>query len=116
MKKILISLLLVVALSFSAFAKSTEEKTADAVCVAGKGFLTGFLIATDATNAVTVSIYDSASGATGKKLIPTCVITTSATDRVQYIGFDSSEVPFINGVYVDITTAGTCAYVIYYRQ
>lgn len=115
MKRILLAVCIIVLLASSALARSSDEKNGSAQIVTGRGFFTGLLVATDGANAVTVAVYDSNDGAAGKKLMPAMVITTSATDRVQYIGFDAKEVPFFNGVYVSITCAGTVGYVVYYE-
>ena len=92
--------------------EKTAELDADAAAVTGHGVLYGIILATDGTNAVTVSIYDNTSGS-GTELIPTIVIPTSATQRTSSIGF-GIPVHFATGCYVDITTAGTVGYMVYY--
>jgi len=92
----------------------STEKTADAAIDTGAGYFYGMILATDGTNAVTVDIYDNTS-ASGTVLVPTFVITTSATDRVRSLSFDPP-VAYNNGVYVDITCAGTMSFVGYYRS
>jgi len=48
--------------------------------------------------------------------MPEFVVTTSATDRVQYFYFNTP-IHFGTGLYVDITLGGgTVAYVIYYTK
>ena len=96
-------------------AKASGEKTADAAICAGPGFLYGILFVSDATNAITVDVYDNASAASGSKLTPQLVITSSATDRIQGIWFDHP-VEFFDGLYVDITCAGAAKYVAYFRE
>jgi len=95
-------------------AEISAEKDADAAITSGYGWFHGIIVATDGTNAVTVDIYDSAS-ATGRKLIPTTVITTSANDRVQAIGYGEEDVYYRLGIYVDITCAGTVGYMVVYN-
>lgn len=95
--------------------RSSGEQSADAAITTTAGVLRGIMVATDATNAVTVSIYDHASAASGTELIPTTIITTSSTDRAQGV-FLPFDVGFVNGIYVDITCSGTVAYVVYYRN
>ncbi len=95
--------------------KTSGEQTGDAAILVGAGVFGGIVVATDGTNAVTVSIYDNATTNSGTELIPTTVITTSATDRVQYI-FPPRPIEVSNGIYVDITLGGgSCGYVVYYR-
>ncbi len=95
--------------------KSSGEKTADAAILVGHGVFGGIVVATDGTNAVTVSIYDNASTASGTELIPTTVFTTGAADRKQYL-FPPRPIEVENGIYVDITIGGgSCGYTVYYR-
>lgn len=89
------------------------EKTADALIKSGPGNFDGIVVVTDGTNAVTLDIYDN-TAASGKKLIPTTVITTSAADRVRSIGF-TNPVKFNTGIYVDITCAGTVKYIVTWK-
>ncbi len=121
MKKLIV-LISVFVLFFSAqvfaaerFYLSSDEQTLDAAITATKGIFRGILVATDGTNSVTVSIYDNATTNSGTELIPTTVITSSATDRAQLIALPF-DVYFLNGIYVDITTSGTAGYVVYYRN
>jgi hypothetical protein len=80
--------------------------TASGIVSAGPGKLTQVIVATDATNAVSLSFYDNASAASGDKVIPDLVITTSAIDRVQTLPVDGKR--FYNGLYVAITCSGPC--------
>lgn len=97
----------------NAMADATAEKDADALIATGYGYFRGIMIITDGTNAVTVSIYDN-TAASGRELIPTWTVTTSATDRAQAISFAKEELYYYVGIYVDITTSGTATYMIYY--
>jgi hypothetical protein len=89
--------------------KST--KTASASITTGPGVFGGIVLATDGTNAVTLTVYDS-SAASGTKLFPTMTITTSATDRIQSIAFP---VRYYTGLYVSITCAGSVEYTVYFE-
>jgi len=100
-------------MAFAETLNSSGEKTADALIKLGHGYLAGIMLVTDGTNAVTVSVYDGAT-ATGTKLIPDWVVTTSSTDRAQYLQLPGA-VQFGTGCFVDITTAGTVAFVVYYK-
>lgn len=96
------------------YAEISEEKTADAAITAGYGYFGGIIVVTDGTNAVTVNIYDAAA-ASGRKLIPETVITTSSTDRIQAIGYGPTDVYYYTGIYVDITCSGTVTYMVVYH-
>lgn len=90
----------------------STEQTGDAAVVTSAGYICGILIATDGTNSVTVDMYDNASAASGTNIIPTIVVTTSASNRSTAIKVDRA---ISNGVYVDVTTSGTLSYVVYYK-
>jgi len=119
MKKLFITLLLVLVLSVPLFAAesmiASGSKSADALVLVGSGAFYGVAVATDATNAVTVSVYDVATATTGKLIVPTFVAPTSATDRTKSF-FVYPGIRFENGIYVDITCAGTVGFEIYYAQ
>lgn len=94
----------------------TRQKTltADGVVCAGPGVLEGILMITDATNNLTVKLYDNAA-ASGTVLIPEFVSTTSATKRFEYLPIPSLE--FQNGMYLDLTlSAGAASVVLFYRN
>ena len=111
---VLLTTLIVVFGCGSGMAGQSETKTGDALIVRGQGSFLGIILVTDGANAVTLNIYDNYT-ASGKKLIPTdTVITTSATDRIQAIGFSAKDVNYYKGIYVDITCVGTVSYMIYY--
>ena len=114
---ILLALLFVVPVAYSAepWCRQSVEKTAAAAITTSSGIFHGLIVSTDGTNAVTVSIYDNASAASGMELIPTTVITSSSSDRVQAISI-SPAVRYHKGVYVDITTSGTVTYKVYYMS
>jgi hypothetical protein len=87
------------------------EKSADALIHAGEGGFQGITFALDGTNACTVSVYDNTSAA-GTLLMPTTVMPTSATQRS--VGFYfNPPVQYNTGIYVDITSSGTCSFVVY---
>ncbi len=115
---ILLALLFVVPAAYSAEPWSTPsaEETTDAAITAGTGLFHGIIVATDGSNACTVSIYDHASAASGTELIPTTVITSTATDRVQAISI-SPAVRYHKGIYVDITLgSGAVGYMVYFKS
>jgi hypothetical protein len=107
--------LLVCATAYAqSFVNSSGSKTASAVIYNGAGSLHGIAVSTDGTNAQTVDIYDALS-ATGTKLIPTWVVTTSSTDRTQYYGF-YPPVRYETGCFVNVSGSGTMAYVVYFSR
>jgi len=90
----------------------STEKTADAnAIITGEGYFHGIAVATDGTNSVTFVVYDALT-ATGTKLMPDWVVTTSASNRYQTISFNPP-IHFNTGLTVDITTTGTVSYMTY---
>ena len=77
----------------------------------GAGTLGGVVIATDGVSDVTVSLYDNATEASGKKIIPTLVVP--ATDRYGGYILGIPGVAFTNGCYLDIDGGGGEAAVLY---
>jgi hypothetical protein len=98
-----------------ASAKSTysDDATASGAVATGNGVFEGIWIGTDGTNAVTVTVYDNATAASGRQFFPTWVISTSAANRAQAVSFEPG-LPYGNGIYVSVTCAGTVHYVVYY--
>jgi len=117
-RKILLTIMLIL-LATSAYAgmwaKQSAEKTADAAITTSSGFWHGIVLITDGTNAVTVTIYDNATAASGTKLWPTTTVTTGASDRIQSFGMDPP-INFVNGIYVDVTTSGTVTYMVFFES
>ena len=120
MKKVILLMALLACFMFAAapaFADFSDVKTTDASCTpsGASGSFLGIIVVTDGTNSVTIDIYDNTAGS-GTKLIPTWVVTTSGSNRVQAIGFDAGDVRYHNGIYVDVTTSGTVSYMVYFTQ
>lgn len=120
MKRIILSILIILATTFSQASaieiiNQTDDYTADAAVLTSWGNFYGMILATDGTNPVTINIYDNASAASGDKLIPQTVITTSSTERATAISFNPP-LRFNNGIYVDITTSGAVTYKIYHNK
>ncbi len=92
---------------------SSGDLTADSLVMVGSGSFYGLGVTTDGVNAVTVSIYDSATAATGKLLFPTFVVPVSPATGTLNI---NPPVRFENGLYIDITCGGTVHYVVYYSR
>lgn len=119
MKKLLIGLLVLLMCGLAGaqgWVNGSGSKTASALIYTGAGSFHGIALATDGTNAVTVNVYDGLT-ATGPKLVPTFIATTSATDRTKSFTM-SPPVRFNVGLYVEVTPAGagTVAYVTYYTD
>lgn len=91
---------------------SSGLKTADAVIRADKAILTGVHVITDGTNDATVLLYDNASAASGTEIFK---ITATGTDDAIPINLPNNGVYCKNGIYADITTAGTMGYIVYFR-
>ena len=94
--------------------KPSVTKTGSACILNGKGLFYGILLTTDATNAVTLDIYDSTT-ASGTKIIPTSTITTNSADRLRSISF-ALPLHVSNGIYVNVTCSGTVAYMVYFEE
>ena len=96
------------------FAGYSATKTGDALIHTGTGFFYGFACLTDGTNSVTFDLYDNTE-ASGTKIAPSLICTTSSSNRVCVFG---SDVPIVfnTGLYVDVTSSDTTPdYTIYYR-
>jgi hypothetical protein len=116
MKKIFIvlAILLMATAVFAADLKSVGN-TADAAITTGSGYLKGIIISTDSANSVTFAVYDN-TAASGSKLFSTLTVTTSTANRVTTLSFDGHECPYSTGIYVDITTAGSVSYDVYFES
>jgi len=97
------------------FCRSSTSQTASAAIATSPGYLHGIVVITDGTNSVTVDIYDNASAASGTKLIPQWIVTTSSSNRAQSYSIDPP-IKFSNGIYVVVTTSGTVTYMVYYFE
>jgi hypothetical protein len=118
MKKVLTIVAIIMLLAAPLFAqdyvRGSGQQTADALIVTGPGVFHGIIVSTDSTNAVTVNVYDGIT-ATGTRLLPEFVVTTSSTDRIQAIKPPGGPALFYTGLYVDITCSGTAKYVVYFK-
>jgi len=92
--------------------KYTVDLTADGQAITGRANFYGIYIVTDGTNTVTFDLHDGTS-TVGPKIIPTTVIDPSNnTNQTISFGFP---VTVNNGLYVNITTAGSVTYKVYYN-
>ena len=111
MKKFILAILMVLLVSTGAYSERTQELTADTLIDTGIGVFRGIFIITDGTNNVTVDIYDATSAVSGKEIIPSWVVLGNS--RFGHVSFDDGE-GYGTGLYVDITTAGTATFIVYY--
>ena len=119
-KKTLIALFLILLAAVNGHCFQPEDwqaapsrQTDDATIHTGVGWLYGIWVETDGTNDVTVTIYDN-TAASGTKIGNT--FTVEASKRFRAIDFgNSTPVPFNTGLTVDVTTAGTVEYTVFYR-
>jgi hypothetical protein len=118
MKKYLWVALLVIGLASVVWAqapvKASATQTASALITRGPVNFHGITIITDGTNAVTVDIYGN-TAASGTKLIPQWIVTSSASNRAQTYSL-YPPVRSEDGIYVNISVAGggTASYMVYY--
>lgn len=91
---------------------STGAETASACVYAGRAFFHGIVISWAGGFGAIINIYDNATEAAGKKLIPHTVLPGGG-EKTE-IMFDN---PIIaeNGIYVDITGKDAVEYVAYYK-
>lgn len=119
MKKVfLLMVVFLLVWSASAFAvdrvsySGTSE--GDALIASGRAEFHGITITGDGTNAVTVDIYNNTAGS-GDKITPTLNFPQSATSKTQAYGVNPP-VSCGTGIYVDVTTAGTVSYTVYFSR
>jgi len=118
MKRIIIICAVLVLMASPAFAfrpmepaDSSGEKTADATILTGSGFFKQIIVMPDGTNDVTVSIYDN-TASSGTEVLPTLTFAGDGGPQASppvWVSVDT-------GIRVDVTTAGTVAYVVLYRS
>ncbi|MFA5348069.1 MAG: hypothetical protein WC294_08020 [Methanoregula sp.] len=115
MKKILVALmvLLVVSVAWASDQKKIGV-TADGAITTSGGYLKGLIVHTDGANAVTIALYDNASAASGSKLFSDLVVTSGASDRTTTLSFDFGDCEYFNGMYLDMTTAGSATIDFYF--
>ena len=88
---------------------TTDRLAADTAVLAQKGYLFGCLVETNGTNAVTLTLYDHASAASGKILRK--IIVPGANS---YGGFELPVgIEAANGIYADVTGTGAAFWVTY---
>jgi len=92
-----------------------DQETESAAISASACYFHGIAVILDGTNAQTFDIYDNASAASGTKLIPTWVISTSSTKLEA--GYDAPKpIRCKNGIYVNVSGSGSVKYIVYYSK
>lgn len=91
--------------------QASGVKTADALIATGVGYYHGIFVVTDGTNTCTVTVYDNTSAA-GTKIMPSVIVPAAASYGMAY-SFNPPRI-FRTGLYIDITTSGTCTFDVDY--
>ena len=116
MKKFIL-VILIMLFSVTVFADKVDYSanlTADATIVSGKAEFHGITITGDGTNVITVDIHNGTS-TSGEKIVPTITFAQNANTKTQSFGV-YPPVDCSKGIYVNITTAGTASYVVYFKR
>jgi hypothetical protein len=79
--------------------------TTSGIVYAGKCIFQGFLVGTDGVNDPEIAFYDNASAASGTKVVPT---NTYDASLLGLNGVTGMHQYCENGLYVNISCAGTC--------
>jgi hypothetical protein len=85
-----------------------HAETGDAQISATSDLFIGFILTPDGTNDVTIDFYDNTTGS-GTKFYPSMTFAGDGGPRALIL---PEPLPTLNGIYINITTAGTVAYTI----
>ena len=89
-----------------------SKKTVSGVIITGESHFFGFTLGTDGINDPTVTLYDN-TAASGDEIVPTTTYDASALGlNGMLLG---NPLYCANGIYVELSAAGTKEIVIYYR-
>jgi hypothetical protein len=93
------------------------QKTESGVITSAPGKLSDLIISGLAAGAAVIDLYDNASAASGKRLVPQLsFIATADNERFKHISFPEP-IDFENGIYLEMTTgAGTVNVEVYYKN
>jgi uncharacterized protein YraI len=110
MKNLLIAVVIVLfaTVAYSAEVYPDIERTSDALVKTGTGTYGGMIVIPDGTNNCTVKVYDNTTNS-GRVLDDGICTGASYTCK----GLYPWPVSYEKGIYVDITTSGTCTYIIF---
>lgn len=107
----LLVMLPTVSLAQESNVQASGVKTADTLVATGVGYFHGIMVVTDGANTCTVTVYDNTSAA-GTKMFPSVIVPAAASYGMAY-SFNPPRI-FRTGLYVDITTSGTCSFDVDY--
>lgn len=116
MKKILCILALIFLIGWSPGItyNKTAELTADDAVMTGRGYLSSIMVSgLDGTNACVFDLYDNTAGSS-TMLAPSISVAGDIPAGYAHIVYNPP-LYFATGLYVDITTSGTVAYMVYYK-
>ncbi|MHA1828874.1 MAG: hypothetical protein ACTSX6_09550 [Candidatus Heimdallarchaeaceae archaeon] len=85
-----------------------SSTTSDVSLITGAGFIYGLIVITDGTNDCVVTLYDNTE-ASGTNILGQAWTTTGSDYQSEFTGIN---IPFTTGVYVDVTTSGTCNVIV----
>ena len=90
-----------------------KKLSASGIIYSGPCVLGGILIGTDAANDPTITVFDAVAAA-GNEVIPTNQYDASV------LGLNGATIPIavkcVNGIYVQITTGGSCEVTVFYKE
>lgn len=114
MKKLIITVFISLLLAVTAHAnrdtaRTSGEQTGDVAILSTAGLFYSIVVMPDGSNDVTVSFYDHATSASGTEFLPTMTFSGSGGPQAFAPPFP---IPVFNGIYIDVTTSGTVAYII----
>lgn len=89
--------------------------TASALIDSGPGVLDGFVVITDGTNSVSITLLDAATANSSTILWATMVAVTSSANRATAVSL-SPPWRYMTGVYAVTSSTGTYSYAVNYRK
>lgn len=97
------------------YVTSSGELTSDQAVLSVPGYFYGATITTDSSNDCTLTLYDNASAASGKKIVSDLKVDATTTQPT-WAHEEDPPIGLENGIYADVTCAGTCKFTILYRR
>ena len=90
----------------------TAPAASSALAVSGRSVFYGIAVKPDGTNNVTLTVYDNTVASGTNYIIPNSIDINAGVGLATIS--DDDGVAVTNGVYVEVTTSGTCSYQVYY--
>lgn len=112
-RKILLFVILILFCVLNVYAAESVKLSATGQAYTGKCILHGYIIGTDGTNNPTITIYDGTS-TSGEEIIPTAEYDAAALGVNGVVLSENASIECKTGIYVSITTSGTCEVVAIY--